>query len=138
MLFRSEQAIACQQAVHFLGVPEGDQALAQATLYLSLAAKSDAAYQALNAARQMVVSAPDEPVPMQLRNAPTKAMKQWGYGEGYQHAHGSDDALNTMACLPDSLQGHEFYSPTNRGLEARIRERLAEIRARRQTPSNET
>ena len=127
-----EQAVACQQTVHFLGVPEGDQALAQAVLYLSVAAKSDAAYQALNAARKMVVSAPDEPVPMQLRNAPTRAMKQWGYGEGYQHAHGSDDALNTMACLPDSLQGHEFYTPTNRGLEARIRERLAEIRARRQ------
>ena len=137
-----EQAVACQQTVHFLGVPEGDQALAQAVLYLSVAAKSDAAYQALNAARKMVVSAPDEPVPMQLRNAPTRAMKQWGYGEGYQHAHGSDDALNTMACLPDSLQGHEFYSPTNRGLEARIRERLAEIRARRQplpdTTPNET
>ena len=129
-----EQAVACMQTVHFLGVPEGDQALAQATLYLSVAAKSDAAYQALNAARQMVVSAPDEPVPMQLRNAPTKAMKQWGYGEGYQHAHGHQDALNTMACLPDSLLGHEFYTPTNRGLEARIRERLTEIRARRKDP----
>ncbi len=130
-----EQAIACQQTVHFLGVPEGDQALAQATLYLSLAAKSDAAYQALNAARQMVLSAPDEPVPMQLRNASTKAMKQWGYGEGYQHAHASEDALNTMACLPDALAGHQFYTPTNRGLEARIRERLAEIRAKRQPES---
>jgi len=129
-----EQAIACMQTVHFLGVPEGDQALAQATLYLSLAAKSDAAYQALNAARKTVVSSPDEPVPMQLRNAPTRAMKQWGYGEGYQHAHGSADALNTMACLPDSLVGTEFYAPTNRGLEARIQERLAEIRARRQPP----
>ena len=129
-----EQAVACMQTVHFLGVPEGDQALAQATLYLSVAAKSDAAYQALNSARQMVVSAPDEPVPMQLRNAPTKAMKQWGYGEGYQHAHGHQDALNTMACLPDSLLGHEFYTPTNRGLEARIRERLTEIRARRKDP----
>ncbi|MBY0508382.1 MAG: replication-associated recombination protein A [Bryobacteraceae bacterium] len=126
-----EQAVACMQTVHFLGVPEGDQALAQAALYLSLAAKSDAAYQALNAARRQVVSAPDEPVPMQLRNAPTRAMKQWGYGEGYQHAHASDDALNTMNCLPDSLLGHEFYTPTNRGLEARIRERLAEIRAKR-------
>jgi putative ATPase len=126
-----EQAIACMQTVHFLGVPEGDQALAQATLYLALAAKSDAAYQALNAARATVGSSPDEPVPMQLRNAPTRAMKQWGYGEGYQHAHASDDALNTMACLPDALAGTEFYTPTNRGLEARIRERLAEIRARR-------
>ena len=126
-----EQAVACMQTVHFLGEPEGDQALAQATLYLSVAAKSDAAYQALNAARAMVASSPDEPVPMQLRNAPTRAMKQWGYGEGYQHAHASDDALNTMTCLPGVLAGHEFYQPTQRGLEAKIRERLAEIRARR-------
>ncbi len=129
-----EQAIACMQTVHFLGVPEGDQALAQITIYLALAAKSDAAYRALNTARATVASAPDEPVPMQLRNAPTRAMKQWGYGEGYQHAHQSDDALTTMQCLPDSLVGTEFYEPTNRGLEARIRERLAEIRARRQPP----
>ena len=126
-----EQAIACQQTVHFLGEPEGDQALAQITLYLAVAAKSDAAYRALNQARAHVRTNRAEPVPMQLRNAPTRAMKQWGYGAGYQHAHQFDHALNTMDCLPDALRGTRFYEPTNRGLEARIRERLEEIRARR-------
>ena len=126
-----EQAIACQQTVHFLGEPEGDQALAQITLYLALAAKSDAAYRALNAARAHIQKNRAEPVPLQLRNAPTKAMKQWGYGAGYQHAHQFDDAMNTMDCLPEALHGTRFYEPTNRGLEARIRERLEEIRARR-------
>lgn len=125
-----EQAIACQQTAHFLGEPEGDQALAQVTLYLALAAKSDAAYAALNKARELVRSRPAEPVPMQLRNAPTRAMKQWGYGEGYQHAHQFADARVEMECLPESLKGTEFYQPLNRGLEAKIRERLAELRKR--------
>ena len=125
-----EQAIACQQTMHFLGEPEGDQALAQITLYLAVAAKSDAAYAALNAARELVRSQPAEPVPMQLRNASTRAMKQWGYGAGYQHAHQAPDALVEMECLPDALRGTEFYHPVNRGLEAKIRERLAELRKR--------
>jgi putative ATPase len=133
-----EQAVACWQTVHFLGEPEGDQALAQITLYLAVAAKSDAAYQALNAARALVQQGRNQPVPMQLRNAPTRAMKQWGYGEGYQHAHAFDGAWNTMDCLPDALKGTRFYEPTQRGLEARIRERLEEIRRRRATdPANE-
>ena len=68
---------------------------------------------------------------MQLRNAPTKAMKEWGYSHGYQHAHQFEDALNTMSCLPDSLQGTKFYEPTDRGVEQKISQRLAEIRARR-------
>jgi putative ATPase len=72
-----------------------------------------------------------EPVPMHLRNAPTRAMKEWGYSAGYQHAHNFDDALNTMECLPDSLAGRRWYEPTDRGMEKRIRERLEEIRARR-------
>ena len=131
-----EQAIACQQTVHFLGEPEGDQALAQITLYLAVAAKSDAAYRALNEARAHVQAHRAEPVPMQLRNAPTRHMKQWGYGAGYQHAHQFDDAINTMDCLPDALQGTRFYEPTNRGLEARIRERLEELRARRSPKSS--
>jgi putative ATPase len=74
------------------------------------------------------------PVPMQLRNAPTRPMKAWGYGHGYQHAHEFEDALNTMECLPESLRGSVFYEPTNRGVEQRIAERLAEIRARRKRP----
>jgi putative ATPase len=126
-----EQAIAAQQAAHFLGIPEGDQALAQAAIYLAAAPKSDAAYRALSSAMETVSKATAEPVPMQLRNAPTRAMKEWGYGAGYQHAHQFEDALNNMECLPDSLRGTVFYRPTDRGLEQRIAERLKEIRARR-------
>ena len=126
-----EQAIAAQQCVHFLGVPEGDQALAQIAIYLSVAPKSDAAYKALGKAMETVANSTAEPVPMQLRNAPTRSMKQWGYGEGYQHAHNFEDALNTMECLPDNLRGTTFYKPTNRGLEERIAQRLAELRSRR-------
>jgi putative ATPase len=69
---------------------------------------------------------------MQLRNAPTRAMKQWGYSEGYQHAHNFEDAMNTMACLPDNLKGTIFYEPTSRGVEERIAQRLADIRSARQ------
>ena len=127
-----EQAIAAQQAAHFLGIPEGDQALAQITVYLSMAPKSDAAYKALNEARTTVLKRPADPVPMQLRNAPTKAMKSWGYGQGYQHAHEFDDAMNNMDCLPDAIAGTHFYHPTERGIEKRIADRLAEIRARRE------
>ncbi len=123
-----EQAIAAQQAAHFLGIPEGDQALAQAAIYLAVAPKSDAAYKALNAAMETVEKSPAEPVPMQLRNAPTRAMKQWGYGAGYQHAHQFEDAVNTMECLPESVRGKRFYEPTGRGVEQRIAQRLAELR----------
>ena len=126
-----EQAVAAQQAVHFMGVPEGDQALAQITIYLAVAPKSDAAYQGLNAARVAATRTTASPVPMQLRNAPTKSMKNWGYGADYQHAHQSEDALNDMQCLPDNLTGTEFYHPTHRGVEQRISQRLAEIRERR-------
>jgi putative ATPase len=126
-----EQAVAAQQAVHFLGTPEGDQALAQVAVYLAVAPKSDAAYRALNAAMDAIQKSPAEPVPMHLRNASTKPMKEWGYGAGYQHAHQSPDALNTMECLPDGLRGTVFYEPTDHGVEQRIRERLAEIRRRR-------
>jgi len=126
-----EQAISAQQAVHFLGIPEGDQALAQIALYLAIAPKSDAAYKALNRAMETVENTTAEPVPMQLRNAPTRAMKEWGYSQGYQHAHQFEDALNTMSCLPDSLREIVFYEPTDRGVEQRISQRLAEIRARR-------
>ena len=129
-----EQAIAAQQAAHFLGIPEGDQALAQIAIYLAVAPKSDAAYAALNQARALVAKGRAEPVPMQLRNAPTKSMKEWGYGEGYQHAHEFEDGINSMPCLPDALRGTEFYHPTTRGTEQRIGERLAEIRRRKSQP----
>jgi putative ATPase len=126
-----EQAIAAQQAAHFLGSPEGDLALGQVAIYLAVAPKSDASYRALGQAMEAVTNSPNEPVPMQLRNAPTCAMKQWGYGAGYEHAHKSDDGITTMECLPDNLRGTVFYEPTDRGVEQRIAQRIAEIRAKR-------
>ena len=131
-----EQAIAVMQTVHFLGIPEGDLALAQLSIYLSVAPKSDASYQALNRVMEAVEKHMAEPVPFHLRNAPTGAMKQWGYGAGYQHAHKFDDALTDMECLPESLAGTRFYEPTNRGTELRIRERLEEIRSRKKPRSD--
>jgi putative ATPase len=129
-----EQCIAMQQAVHFLGIPEGDLALAQAVIYLSAAPKSDASYKALGTVMQEVRGGRAEPVPMHLRNAPTSAMKSWGYGAGYQHAHQFDDAVNEMECLPESLAGKRWYYPTERGVEKRIKERIEEIRTRRNQP----
>jgi putative ATPase len=127
-----EQCIAMQQTVHFLGIPEGDLAIAQAVIYLAVAPKSDAAYKALGDVMNEVRSGRAEPVPMHLRNAPTRPMKDWGYGAGYQHAHNFDDALNEMECLPESLAGTRWYHPTGRGIEKRIKERLEEIRTRRE------
>jgi putative ATPase len=126
-----EQCMAMQQAVHFLGMPEGDLALAQAVIYLAVAPKSDAGYKALGKVMEEVRTGRAEPVPMQLRNASTKAMKSWGYGAGYQHAHKFEDAVNEMECLPDALAGRQWYFPTERGIEKRIKERLEEIRSRR-------
>jgi putative ATPase len=126
-----EQCMAMQQCVHFLGMPEGDLAIAQAVIYLAVAPKSDASYKALGEVTKEVETGRAEPVPMHLRNAPTKAMKSWGYGSGYQHAHAFDDAINQMECLPESLAGRTWYYPTDRGVEKRIRERLEEIRSLR-------
>jgi putative ATPase len=125
-----EQAIAVKETVHFLGIPEGDLALGQLTIYLAIAPKSDASYKALGAVMEDVRNSISEPVPMNLRNAPTRPMKAWGYGEGYQHAHQFQDAMVDMECLPPSLAGREWYHPTERGVEKRISERLAEIRKR--------
>ena len=134
-----EQSIAAMQTVHFLGIPEGDLALGQLTIYLALAPKSDASYQALNRVMEAIESHRAEPVPMHLRNAPTGAMKQWGYGAGYQHAHQFEDALPAgMECLPESLAGTVFYEPTNRGAEQRLSERLREIRNRKKNQPPKT
>ena len=126
-----EQAVAAMQAVHFLGIPEGDLALAQVAIYLCAAPKSDASYQALGRVREDVQRTIAEPVPMNLRNAVTRHMKEWGYGQGYQHAHQFEDAVNDMECLPASLAGRQYYFPTDRGVEKRIADRLEEIRRRK-------
>jgi putative ATPase len=129
-----EQTVAAMQAVHFMGAPEGDQALAQAAIYLSLAQKSDASYQALNRARAEVGQGVAEPVPLHLRNPVTRSIKDWGYGEGYEHAHKFEDAITDMECLPPTLAGKRFYFPTDRGMEKRITERLQELRRARNRP----
>ncbi len=98
-----EQAMAAQQAVHFLGIPEGDQALAQITIYLAVAPKSDAAYRALNTVRETIAKSPADPVPMQLRNAATRPLKEWGYGEGYQHAHQESHYAHQAVTSPEQL-----------------------------------
>ncbi|MBV9767704.1 MAG: replication-associated recombination protein A [Acidobacteriaceae bacterium] len=126
-----EQAIACMQTVHFLGIPEGDQALAQLTIYLALAPKSDAAYQALNRANAAVESTVAAPVPLHLRNAPTRLMKEMGYSKGYKHAHAEEDAVTDMQCLPDSLRDAVYYEPADRGFEQRLRERVQWLRKKR-------
>ena len=127
-----EQGIACMQTVHFLGIPEGDQALAQLTIYLALAPKSDAAYQALNRVNTTIETTVAPPVPLHLRNAPTRLMKQMGYSKGYQHAHSQENAVTDMQCLPDSLAGNRFYEPTDRGMEQKLRERLRWLEKRRE------
>ena len=123
-----EQAVAAQQAFHFLGSPEGDQALAQLTIYLAVAPKSDAAYRALGEAQRVARTELADPVPLHLRNAPTRLMKDLGYSKGYQHAHENAQGLAEMDCLPPSLAGTRFYHPIQRGIEVRIAERMEEIR----------
>jgi putative ATPase len=123
-----EQAVAAMNAVHLLGIPEGDLALAQASIYLAVAPKSDAAYRAMNKIQEDVRNTIAEPVPLHLRNAPTGLMKAWGYGEGYRHAHDFVDAVSAMECLPSSLAGKRWYHPSGRGTEKRIGERMEEIR----------
>lgn len=133
-----EQAIACMQTVHFLGIPEGDQALAQLTIYLALAPKSDAAYQALNQVNATIDSTVAAPVPLHLRNAPTRLMKELGYGHGYRHAHQEQDAVTDMPCLPESLAGAAFYKPTGRGFEQKLMERVEWLKQKRGRSSDST
>lgn len=119
-----EQAIACMQTVHFLGIPEGDQAIAQLTLYLALAPKSDAAYRALNRANETIEQMETPPVPLHLRNAPTRLMKNMGYGKGYRHAHREPDAVTGMSCLPEGLEDLHLYYPSEWGYEKKLQERI--------------
>jgi putative ATPase len=117
-------AIAAQQAAHLLGMPEANTALAQAAVYLATAPKSNAVYAAINAAAEAARRDEAEPVPLHLRNAPTRLMKQLDYGKGYEYAHDAADAVTGMDCLPPALQGRQFYKPTDRGFEKEIARRL--------------
>ncbi len=122
------QAVAAYQACHFLGMPECNVHLTQAVIYVSLAPKSNAMEAAYNAAKADAIEQIAEPVPLIIRNAPTDLMKELSYGEGYMYAHDYEEKLTAMQCLPDSLQGREYYQPTTQGQEARLKERLQEIK----------
>jgi putative ATPase len=118
-------AVAAKEAYHFLGSPEGELALAQCVTYLATAPKSNAVYVAFGEAQTDVASAPAEPVPLHIRNAPTALMKELHYGKGYKYAHNYEGAHVEQDYLPESLKGRVYYRPTNRGLEAEIGKRLA-------------
>ena len=124
-----DTAISAYQACHFIGMPECSVHLTQAVVYLSLAPKSNSLYMAYCRARKDALSMLDEPVPLQIRNAPTRLMKDLDYGKGYQYAHDTREKLTAMHCLPDSLLGKTYYEPTDQGLEARCRQRLDTIKA---------
>jgi putative ATPase len=130
--------MAARDAVDFIGMPEGNLALAQAVVYLSVAPKSNALYTAYSAVQEDVEHTAAEPVPLHLRNAPTGLMKGLGYGKGYQYAHGVEGKVAAMQSLPDRLRDRVYYQPTSEGVEKRIRERLEEIKKLRQAAPNRT
>ncbi len=123
--------MAARDAVDFIGMPEGNLALAEAAVYLSLAPKSNALYTAYGEVQADVERTAAEPVPLHLRNAPTGLMKGLGYGAGYQYAHDLEGKVAEMQCLPDNLRNRAYYRPTGEGVEKRIRERLEQIKERR-------
>jgi putative ATPase len=120
--------MAARDAVDFIGMPEGNLALAQAVVYLSVAPKSNALYTAYGDVQQDIERTAAEPVPLHLRNAPTGLMKNLGYGRDYQYAHDVEGKVANMQCLPDSLRNRAYYHPTGEGIEKRIRERMEEIK----------
>jgi putative ATPase len=130
--------VAAKDAVHFMGMPEGNTALAQAAIYLATAPKSNAVYEAYNRAAEDATRDVAEPVPLHLRNAPTKLMKDLAYGKGYKYAHNEAEAIADMSCLPPALEARTYYEPTERGFEKEIKRRLdgwAEIKKRRRDES---
>ena len=126
--------LAAKEAFDFIGPPEGNLALAQAAVYLSLAPKSNALYTGYGAVSKDLQNTIAEPVPLHLRNAATGLMGHLGYGKGYQYAHNTEEKVTDMTCLPESLAGRVYYKPTDQGFEARIRQRLEEIRRIQKRP----
>ena len=121
-------AVSAYDACHYIGMPECTDALAEAVIYMSVAPKSNAADVAYAMAKQDALTMLDEPVPLVIRNAPTKLMKDLGYGEGYQYVHNTEEKLTNMQCMPDSLKDREYYRPVDQGLERQIKERLSQIK----------
>jgi putative ATPase len=126
-----EQAAAAAHAVEHVGMPECALALAQAAVYLALAPKSNALYVAYGKVQRTVAERPAFPIPLHIRNAPTRLMQELGYGEGYVYAHDTEEKVADMECLPPELAGERFYEPSEEGWEKRIRERIAELLGRR-------
>jgi putative ATPase len=120
--------LSAKQAMEFLGSPEGDLALAEAVVYLSLAPKSNSVYTAYGAVLEDIEHTRQEPVPLHLRNASTRLMKQLDYGKGYRYAHDEEGKVAEMDCLPDSLKGRAYYQPTQEGREKQLAQRMEEIR----------
>ncbi len=127
--------LSARDAMHFLGSPEGELALAQAVVYLALAPKSNAVYRAYGEVRAEIEASPAEPVPLHLRNAPTRLMKQLDYGKGYQYAHDVEGKVAAMPCLPEGILNRRFYHPTDEGREKLLAQRMAEIARLRERES---
>jgi putative ATPase len=125
--------LSARDAMHFLGPPEGDLALAQAVVYLALAPKSNAVYKAYGEVKRDIEATAAEPVPLHLRNAPTKLMKSLDYGKGYQYAHDVEGRVADMECLPPSLAGRRYYHPTQEGRERLLAQRMDEVKRIRQS-----
>jgi putative ATPase len=125
--------VAAKDAVHFMGMPEGNTALAQAAVYLAMAPKSNAILRAYSEAAEAASTDVAEPVPLHLRNAPTGLMKALDYGKGYKYAHDEPEGVSAMECLPPAHKGRQFYKPTERGFEGEMRKRLEELRKRRKS-----
>jgi len=119
--------LSARDAMHFLGQPEGGLALAQAVVYIALAPKSNAVYTAYNAVQADIQATAAEAVPLHLRNAPTRLMKELDFGKDYQYAHDVDGRVADMNCLPPSLAGRRYYQPTSEGRERQLAARMEEI-----------
>ena len=120
-------AVAAYQACHFIGMPECSVHLAHAVTYMALAPKSNALYMAYDHAAKDAQNMLAEPVPLHIRNAPTRLMKELGYGKDYIYAHDTEEKLSAMQCLPDSLKDRKYYIPTQQGQETRVKERMSQI-----------
>jgi putative ATPase len=133
-------AVAARDAAHFLGWPEANTALAQAAIYMATAPKSNAVYMAYGDAAGSAQQDVASPVPLHLRNAPTRLMKDLEYGKGYRYAHDDPEGVAAMDCLPENLQGRSFYHPTERGFEKEIKRRLdgwKELKRKRRNPASD-
>ena len=124
-----EIAVAAYHACHFIGMPECSVHLTQAVIYMALAPKSNSVDVAYMKAKLDAIQQLAEPVPLQIRNAPTKLMKELNYGKDYKYAHDYEDRLTNLQCLPDSLIGREYYTPSEQGVEVKCKARLEQIKA---------